>query len=294
MKSRAVFLSLVFFLSLFANRVDAGGSFTQVGSNSGMMDVAQNKEKLAFDINTQGITDQLISIKDVLERVVNRKDIPWEAMVALILGLAGIFGLHEAVKKWLFKPDIKVSIRLEPPDCLKIAMNNTRTGQFLYDTYYLRFKIENTGNQKMEDVELVALELHKKGANNRFSKVRSFMPMNLVWANVHEVTMPKIQPGLFKHCDFGHIIQNPNRYVSLNAFGLSGRSNVIFILETQATPNTGSNYLLPGKYKIKFAFAANNLKPRYYWYKFEIKDRWDSNEQRMLSRNVAIEKLNKA
>lgn len=236
------------------------------------------------------ISDQLRLIRDALEQIADNKDMPWEAIVALLLGLAGIFGVHEIIKNWRLKPDIKVSIKLEPPDSLKIAMTNTATGQFLYDTYYFRFKVENTGNLKMEDVEVLALELHKKGNNGRFSKVRNFLPMNLVWANVHEVTMPKIQPGLFKHCDFGHIVQNVNS----SPFGLAGRSSVIFILETQVTPNTGFNYLLPGEYKIRLAFAANNLKPEYYWYQFKVEDRWDNNEQRMLSQNISIKKLSGA
>lgn len=282
---RAVLLSSAALFLILVNPAFASGSY--FSENIPKADLQVERTYGA----SEKITNQLGLIKKELERIVEKKDIPWEALVAFGIGLAGIFGLHEVVKNLLYKPKIEVGIKQEPPDCLKIAMTNTATGQFLYDTYYLRFKIENTGNQKMEDVEVVALELYKKRANNRFAKVGSFLPMNLVWANVHEVTMPKIQPGLFKHCDFGHLIQNPNPYVNLNAFGLAGRSNVIFILETQVTPNTGSNYLLPGKYKIKLAFAANNLRPKLYWYKFEIKNRWDTNEQRMLSRNVLVEKI---
>lgn len=219
----------------------------------------------------------------------------WTAVIALLLGIAGIFNLQEFIKtKQSKKPKLIVDIKLEPPYCLKIAVTNTLTAQHLYDTYYLRFKVENAGDYRMEDVEVVALELYKKGGNNRFSQIRGFLPMNLKWANVGEITMPKIQPHLYKHCDLGHIIQNPSPYngenLNLQSFGLLNQSSVIFILDTSVTPNTGSNYILPGEYKIKLAFAANNLKPIDYWYKFKIEDRWDNNEHQMLSNNIKVER----
>lgn len=219
----------------------------------------------------------------------------WTALIALLLGVAGIFNLADFIKeKRSKKPKLAVSIKLDSPDCLKIAVTNILTGQQLYDTYYLRFKVENTGDYRMEDVEVVALDLYKKRNNNRYSKAKWFLPMNLKWANVGEVTMPKIQPYLHKHCDFGHIIQNPNPFADennrLQSFGLNGRSNVVLVLDTSATPNTGSNYILPGEYKIKLAFAANNFKPIIYWYKFKLEDQWDTNEQQMLANNIKVEK----
>lgn len=243
-----------------------------------------------IDGEGQMIESQLDSIRIVLKRIAERENMPWEALVALILGISAIFGLPEIVKNWRVKPNIKVSMQLEPPDCLKIPVTNTATGQILYDTYYLRFKVENTGNFRMEDVEVFAMELFKRKDNNvRFSKVNSFLPMHLRWSNVGEVTMPKILPGLHKHCDLGHIVQNPNPYVNLGAFGLLGRSHAVFILDTQVTPNTGSNYLLPAEYRLKVAFAANNLKPKYYWVSVKIFNRWSSNQQQMLSNNVYID-----
>lgn len=82
--------------------------------------------------------------------------------------------------------------------------------------------------------------------------------------------------------------------INLQSFGLLNQSNVILILDTSVTPNTGSNYILPGEYKIKLAFAANNLKPIEYWYKFKIEDRWDNNEQQVLSNNIKVERSTKA
>ena len=145
----------------------------------------------------------------------------------------------------------------------------------------------------MEEVEVLANELHQKGANGRYTKVADFLPMNLNWAHNHVVTMPKIQPKLFKHCDFGHIIESTSvlgrQY--LTAYGLNTSTRVIMILDTFVEPNTGTHVLLPGEYKINIVFAANNLKPVSNWYKLKIVDAWSSDEQQMLSSNVLISKV---
>jgi hypothetical protein len=288
MKIRVVFfITILICLFLFSSRVIASGN----GSQS----IDSLQENVTTSKQLEPINKRLKEIQLTLTKISDKNDFPWEAFIALALGIFSILNIPGIVKRRLFKPKLEVRLKLEPPDCLKIAMTNKVTGQFLYDTYYFRFMVRNIGNRKMEDVEVVALELYKNGANNVFSQVKSFLPMNLVWANMHKVTMPKIQPGLFKHCDLGHIIQCPNPHNGVNntlqRFNLATRSNVVFILETNVTPNTGSNYLLPGEYKIKLAFAANNLEPEYYWYMFQVEDRWDTDEQRMLSNNIVIEEI---
>lgn len=247
--------------------------------------------------NVSQITNQQIdSITKSLARISEKNDLSqWlGTLVALGLGVAGIFSLPELIKKRFYeRPEFNVSIKLENPDCLKIPVTSS-AGSQLYETFYLRFKVENTGNYKLEAIELIALELYKKSQNGRYSKVTQFLPMNLKWANFGELTMPTIPPLLYKHCDLGHIIQNPNPFVGenqlLQRFGLLRTSNVVLILDTQVTPNTGSNYLLPGEYKLKIVVAANNLKPRYQWYKITLSNVWTSNEQQMLQNNIHVKK----
>jgi hypothetical protein len=138
----------------------------------------------------------------------------------------------------------------------------------------------------LEEIEVMAKELHQKCINGRYTKVLNFLSINLKWAHNNVVTMPKIQPKLFKHCDFGHIVETSsslgNQY--LTAYGLNTNANVIMILDTFIEPNTGSHVLLPGEYRINIVFAAN-------WYKLKIVDAWSSNEQLMLSTNVFISKI---
>lgn len=217
----------------------------------------------------------------------------WSAaavVVALFLGLAGIFSIQDFIKRKFKKPIMKVRMNAEPPDSLRIALNDTLTGQFVNFTYYFRFRVENTGNYQMQEVEVMAVELERKARNNRFVKVNSFLPMNMKWSDVGQLTVPKIQPGLFKYCDFGHIVESA--HINLQQFGITATPQVVFILDTQVTPNTGSNILVPGEYNIKFIFAANNVKLLPIWFRLRFVDQWTTNEQQMLNNNIFVERIN--
>lgn len=257
------------------------------GNNASNQSISPgNLDSAKFEL----INGYLDSIVKSLNILANKNDAAsWAvAIVALLVGLAGIFGVQELIKDLRIKPGLLVTIKQEPPDCLKIPVTNQLTGQLLHDTYYLRFRIENSGNYRLEDAEVVALEVQRRGNNGRYSPINSFLPMNLKWSNDGRLTMPKIQPKLFKHCDFGHIVQSQIVNTQLVAFGLATTSNVVFIMDTEVTPNTGCNFFLPGEYKMKIAIAANNLSPQYYWYKLRISDVWDNNEQRMLTNNISV------
>jgi hypothetical protein len=62
----------------------------------------------------------------------------------------------------------------------------------------------------------------------------------------------------------------------------------VFQFDVAVIPNTGSHILLPGDYKIKIIFAANNLKPQRKIYNLIIKDIWTDDEKEMLTKNISI------
>ncbi|NCO98392.1 hypothetical protein GW864_04485 [bacterium] len=289
-KAGVVLLSSALLFLVLINPVLADGSSLGGLQIPNLKDSLQSGETANITKDNGAISNQLDSIKQELERIVNKKDVPWKAMVALLLGLAGIFKLQEYVdRKWLRKPVWDIDLKLAPPDSHKIALRNQSSGQRICDTYYFRFRVTNAGNYQMEDIEVMVEELYKKGRGSSYTKVRNFLPLNLVWAHNHLVTMSKIQPKLFKHCDFAHIVET--NYLNLGQFGITTTVSVAMLLDTYVQPNTGSHIILPGKYKIKIAFAANNLPPKIIWFKLEFRDIWDNNEQQMLTRNVVIEKV---
>ena len=209
------------------------------------------------------------------------------ALVALFVGLAGDF-----VKSKFKKPKLKVSMQLNPPDCCKIPLSSAVDGKLICDCYYFRFKVENYGNYQMEDVEIMVTELYKYNENlKKFEKVNSFLPQNLVWSNTQQmqlqyrITIPKIQPGLFKYLDFGHIISTPQELKKIF------NSEVIFIFDVMVQPNNLSHIIAPGNYKIQILFTANNMKVYKKSYLLEIKNNWVNTEEEMFGKIVNIKEM---
>ena len=213
----------------------------------------------------------------------------WAIIVALILGLAGIF--QDRIRSVFLKPKMSIDIKLEPPDCHKNSINDKETGIKICDTYYLRFRIENNGNYQMDDVEAMVIGLVKKEPNEMYKKVKKFLPLNLVWSHYRTTSMKQIQAGVFKHLDLAHIIRS--EFVRVEGpFKVTTGHEIIFVLDTAVTPNNNSNILLPGTYQIDFIFVANNLKPVYKKYEFIIANEWSDEEKIMLEKNISIKEIN--
>lgn len=208
----------------------------------------------------------------------------WAIVVALVLGLIGIF--QDWLRKKIWKPDLKIEFRLNPPDSHKTMMRNSNTNKIVYPTYYLRARIENTGNYQLEDVEAMVTEKTKREPNGQFKRDAEFLPLNLIWTVTHEITKSKIQPGLFKFIDFGHVEET--RFKNLSTFGLSNNSRVVLELCTETSPNTGSHIIFPGEYRIKIIIAANNLKPITKIYSLVITDNWTDNQSEMFEKNIFV------
>ena len=205
----------------------------------------------------------------------------------LFLGFIAIF--QDWIRSCFRKPKLKISIKLEPPDSHKIAFRKRETGEFVCDSYYFRFNIENEGNCHMEDVDVIATEKWQKNEDGKYEKDHNFLPLNLVWSHIRKQTMPRIYRQLFKYCDFGHIIES--KYANLERFGIPQSSKIIFRLDVAIEPNTGSHIIKPGDYKIKIKIAANNLKPKTKIYNLIFKDEWLDDEREMFAGNISIKEI---
>lgn len=237
---------------------------------------------------SQEIQEIINQLKFIVEGINN----PWVMWVPLFGVLAALFlgaGGGDWMKSWFKKPKLNISIKVASPDCHKTSFYRSGVDRKVCDTYYFRFRIENSGNSYAENVEAMVTDVYKK-RDGQYEKVTSFLPLNLVWSHYLQLTMPKIQPKLFKHLDFGHILKQEPAY--LERFNISEEPNVIFELDVAVRPNTGSHILLPGDYKVKIVFAGNNVDPVEKTYHLIINDVWDDDENRMLQNNVLIEEIN--
>lgn len=198
----------------------------------------------------------------------------WAIMVALLLGVIGIF--QDNLRKLFFKPKINAVVNPGPPDCQKINLTSS-DGRFITPSYYLRIKVENSGNYRLEDVEAMVIGIQEKGIDGEYKKKKDFLPINLLWSHHHCVTTDKIQPKAFKHLDLGPIA-NP------------GGGKTAFRFELFVQPNNLSGFLDPGDYIIEIMFLANNHKPVHKKYKFEFYS-WSDSEEEMLTKNVIFKEI---
>lgn len=205
---------------------------------------------------------------------------------ALLLGVVGIF--QDKIRNWFFKPNISVDIKLEPPDCHKTHKTD-KQGYKLCDCYYFRFKVLNSGNYKLEDVEAMVVDISKKYPNGEYKKLYKFLPLNLLWSHYREVVMKSIQPGTFKHLDLGHVIET--QFSLVEGFKIVGDSKITFVFDTSVSPNNGSSFISPGEYRFKIVFSANNIRPIYKTYEMVIADNWNDNEKIMLEKNISIKEI---
>jgi hypothetical protein len=215
---------------------------------------------------------------------------PWTVWIPLLGVFAALFlgaGGGDWIESWFKKPKLKISIKVAPPDCHKTFFNNSQTGQYLCDTYYFRFRVENNGNYYAENVEAMVFEVFKKeNDGSNYNKIDTFLPLNIVWSHCRTITVSKIQPKLFKHLDLGYVIKS--NFAGLERFRINSSSKIVFKFDVAVEPNTGSHILVPGDYKIKIIFAANNHKPVEKIYSLTIKDAGSDDEGEMLSSNVLI------
>jgi len=245
-----------------------------------------------------------------------------DAVGTFFLVVIAFFALfQDKIRIWLFHPKLSVSIKSEPPDCLKTVFyipigkqgtsgstlsqkepptsgsalfpSDDYRGGFKMETeaYFIRLKIENTGNEKAESVEVYANELSRKQADGSFKLVESFLPMNFKWSYIHEEFMPAISPNTYKHCDLAHIF-NP---VHRKDIPLEDKSwpnvdpdQTILSFDTIAKPYALNHLICPGIYRLVFTVAAANSRPIKRTLEINITGNWYDDETKMLGEGIGL------
>jgi hypothetical protein len=159
--------------------------------------------------------------------------------------------------------------------------------------YYFRLRIENTGNQTAQSVEVFASKLSRQQADGKtYKQFDSFLPMNLRWSHSGDMVFPAIAPGTYKHCDLAHIIEpNKRKRIPLedNLWPtLASSGQPVLSFDTVMQPYT-KNHLVPtGKYQLVITIAAANAKPIEKTLEINLKDKWYDEEPLMLSEGIGI------
>lgn len=209
-----------------------------------------------------------ISAADAVNKATGLSVSDWvQIACTLFLGLAAFFTplLTDLLKKWWWKPKLKLEMRLSPPSChltdLIIALSDAQ--KFKRKAYYFRFLISNIGKSQARkcEVTIESLEIMKDG---RFELYPRYTPVSLVWGSGNN-DFVDINPGRHFYCDFisvpdheaqgmlttlGNFIDLPN----MHSPGLGA------VLLVRIGFNSQPNRLHKGMYRIGVAIYSENAK----------------------------------
>lgn len=186
---------------------------------------------------------------------------------------------QEQIKNWFNRAVLDMKIKTSPPDCHQIDLTNSQTGQYMSKAIYVRIRVTHEKGQIAKNTEIIISKVLKLNRNNKWVKVKSFLPMNLKWSHTGSQTVT-IPPKSFRHCDLGSFRQNS---VVTN-----------FLIDTIVQPNAVSNgkipnLLVPGTYIFECVLSGENIKPQIKKWKISFKPNWSQNEKTMLNKNIKIE-----
>lgn len=217
-----------------------------------------------------------------------------QAIGTIFLGFVAVFVAvyQDAMRAWIMRPELDVSIDVKLPNCMKVPLCRHDTQEPVADTYQLSLTVVNNGGQRAELVEVFASKLERQQSDDTFKEVDSFLPANLVWAGPNEASFfPAISPEMWKHWKLLHIIDPQKRRNCRgedNEFSREHRDKTILSFDVDLRPNTGS-YLLPsGTYRLRVAVAAANAKPVWKTVEISLDGHWYDDEQTMFEKGVVV------
>jgi len=221
------------------------------------------------------------------------------AIGTILLSIVAIF--QDKLRAWVMRPKLRVTIQVAPPDCHKsvIECYNEKIGivDVIVEVYYFRLLVKNDGNQRAELVEVFAKKLTEKKEDGAFTKVSTFMPMNLTWTHTDDkIFYEAISPHMYRNCSLGHIIDPSKRRLSRSEQlpeEKSGKpfNKAVFSFDLEIRPNTGGHLIKPGTYRLDIVVAAANVKPISKTLEIAFNGEWCPNEAEMFRRGISIKML---
>lgn len=231
-------------------------------------------------------------------------DIDWSLFANLLVGvgtiaLAIVAVFQQNIHNWLNKPKLNIEVTGQPPDCHKMPLSVMQPfplqQPILIQTdegYYYRIRVVNTGRDRAENAEVFIASVSKK-VGDGYEKVEQFLPMNLLWSHVERPFLEAISPGgMEKHCNFGYVIPPEDMPERVTSWLDVPRDETIFTLALEVHPNTLSNMLTSGEYRIDILIAAANMKkPKKKTLEMNISGQWYGDESEMLSNGISFRML---
>lgn len=124
---------------------------------------------------------------------------------------------------------------------------------------YLQIPVKNEGHAPAEMVEVFVAGVEKE-TDGIFRKIDSFYPLSLKWRHYNEPFMSRISPASVRDCTLGHLVEPQYKrriYEPWLSLDLADDRSP-FQLDLAVIPNTRTDLLLPGKYRLLLEIGASN------------------------------------
>ena len=211
------------------------------------------------------------------------------AAVAVALLLA-VF--HEHFRTLFWHPTLELFVENRPPDSHLTTLTNLQTGMQAA-CYYFRIRVRNSGNAMAKTVEVFVEEVSQRRADGVFERKEDFLPLNLLWSHYGRPYFPSIPLGVYKHCDFGHIVDPSLRhqFPGEDHPRLSvPQSQTVMCLDLVVRPATGTHLIPPGSGPYRFVVVAAAANARLVRRTIEVNltGQWFADESQMLSDGIGL------
>lgn len=212
------------------------------------------------------------------------------AIGTILLAIVAIF--QDQIRKGWRHPLLNLNF-ITSPDCQKLLSTYpiSKTQQVETDTYYIRLRIENNGNEKAENVEVFAQKLMRKSADGKYVTVKSFIPMNLFWSHINVVNLPILPSHVYKNCDIFRVI-NP---ISRKAIFFEDKTwenidpaRTILSFDTEVRTYSKNNLACCGTYQLHLIISSANSEPITKIVEINLTGSWFDEEEKMFSEGLGV------
>jgi len=208
------------------------------------------------------------------------------AMAVVVALLIAVFSEH--LKRFFWHPRLDIQCVCAPPDCLRTQMSFTiepvNRPTLSLPCYYFRIRVGNRGLASAENVEVIVEALDVRREDGEFERRRDFQALNLIWSHYGEPYFGTIPPGIYRHCDLGHIVQRESANPQTGQPATVGTFDFDFVVQ----PNTGQGQIRPGVYRIHLAAVASNAKLVRRVIELNFSGQWHDDDAAMFQRGVVL------
>jgi hypothetical protein len=181
----------------------------------------------------------------------------------------------DPIRAWWNKPKLEVTCTKEVPETVRVPITTWQGrwpggggGHWDGDCYYVRIKVENKGRTRAEKVQVSAMNLAKRGLDNKFEDLSTTLPFNMRWSNgpptAPVTVLGGISRDMWAFCDIVSLCDPENPYqrrpVGMPAFGMPANL-AVGLLQLEFFPGEEWHLLAPGTFQLTLKIGGANVEP---------------------------------